>query len=79
MCADASIFSDPELYQVPKEYWFLEDVWLSYYAKVARKWRLEKSHNWLRLIHDTRGLFQARPHRILYRMIKDLRARGWNC
>jgi glycosyltransferase involved in cell wall biosynthesis len=33
MVVDASIFSNDKLFDCPEKYWFIEDLWLSYYAK----------------------------------------------
>jgi glycosyltransferase involved in cell wall biosynthesis len=39
---DASIFAENELFEnLPYEYWYIEDLWLSYFLK-ARGWKLEK-------------------------------------
>jgi hypothetical protein len=35
MVADSGIFTDPGLYACPRRYWFLEDLWLSCFARQA--------------------------------------------
>ena len=38
---DASIFLDEQLYQLPKEMYKIEDLWLSFYCDHFRKWKLK--------------------------------------
>ena len=55
MVADASIFASPVLYACPEQYWFIEDLWLSYCAKTrlgyslvrssAEMWQTEDEHS----------------------------------
>lgn len=43
MVADSQIFTEPKLFECPKKYWFVEDLWLSYFAKHVKGWKLYKS------------------------------------
>lgn len=43
MVCDTAIFADERLFRCPEEYWFCEDIWLSYLASTAFGWRLSKS------------------------------------
>ncbi len=43
MVSDAQVFTDDRLFRCPEEYWFCEDIWLSYFASTALRWRLSKS------------------------------------
>ena len=33
MICDINAFKNPEIFEIPKKYWFIEDLWLSYIAK----------------------------------------------
>lgn len=43
MICDTSIFVEPELFMCPRRFWFVEDLWLSYFADDRLGWRLYKS------------------------------------
>jgi hypothetical protein len=43
MVCDTAIFRDERLFRCRDEYWFCEDIWLSYLASTAFGWRLSKS------------------------------------
>lgn len=44
MICPSKIFQDPRLFsEIPKEYLFIEDLWLSYYSKYEHKYLLQKS------------------------------------
>lgn len=49
---DASIFKEKGLFQCPKEYWFIEDLWLSYYASHILGWKLYKIQAQFQLTRD---------------------------
>jgi hypothetical protein len=52
MICDISIFSNNELFKCPKQYWFIEDLWLSYFAKHKLGWGLYKSGTRMKIVHD---------------------------
>ena len=52
MISDISIFNLDSLYECPKEFWFIEDLWLSYYAITKLKWKLYKSAAEFELLND---------------------------
>jgi cellulose synthase/poly-beta-1,6-N-acetylglucosamine synthase-like glycosyltransferase len=43
MISDAKIFLEPGLFRCPRRFWFVEDLWLSYYADRMMGWSLFKS------------------------------------
>lgn len=43
MVADMSIFMEKELYECPKKYWFIEDLWLSYFSSHKKGYKLLRS------------------------------------
>lgn len=43
MIADMRLFESEGLYKCPKEYWFVEDLWMSFYANHYLKYSLNKS------------------------------------
>jgi hypothetical protein len=49
---DTTIYKEKGLFQCPKEYWFIEDLWLSYYASHVLGWKLYKSKAEIKLIED---------------------------
>jgi hypothetical protein len=55
MIADSSIFTDDALFRCPGKYWFIEDVWLSYFAAAVHGWRLYRSHAEIGLMLDDLG------------------------
>jgi hypothetical protein len=40
---DSRVFTSAGLFDCPKEYWFMEDLWLSYYVQQVLGWELRKS------------------------------------
>ena len=77
MIADAAIFRDPRLFACPRRYWFVDDMWLSYYASHIRGWRLRRSLAEFRFASDgldldlTLGVTKIR-------MFRYLKRRGWD-
>lgn len=43
MIIDKDIFNQDELFNCPDQYWFVEDIWLSFYARHFMKYTLVKS------------------------------------
>lgn len=53
MILDAKIFADNMIFECPKEYWFIEDLWLSYFANSIYKWKLYGSkYDKMKIIED---------------------------
>ena len=52
MLIDSSIFLDERLYDIPKEYIFIEDLWLSYFAKYEHSYKLIGCNIYLQIIND---------------------------
>jgi hypothetical protein len=52
MICDTSIFKEKELFNCPEKYWFIEDLWLSYYAKHILGWTLYKSSAKIKILDD---------------------------
>lgn len=59
MVADASIFTDAALFGCPEQYWFVEDLWLSYYARAVRGWHLVRSHAEIGMIFDGKDQYRS--------------------
>jgi hypothetical protein len=58
MICDTQIFLEPELYRCPRRFWFVEDLWLSYYADHVMGWQLFKSAAVIEKEPDDQGQFQ---------------------
>ena len=58
MICDTSIFKHEDLFKCPKQYWFIEDLWLSYYANHILGWKLYKSGSTIKIIHDNKDQWQ---------------------
>lgn len=58
MICDTQIFLEPELYGCPRRFWFVEDLWLSYYADHVMGWQLFKSAAAIEKEPDDQGQFQ---------------------
>jgi hypothetical protein len=43
MVADTSVFLDERVFRCPIQFWFCEDIWLSYFTSTALGWSLQKS------------------------------------
>lgn len=76
MITDSSIFQDERLFECPKDYWFIEDLWLSYFAQHIYHWRLQRSQACFRFIPDARnqvsGLVSKKSQFLRY-----LKLQGW--
>ena len=76
MVADPRIFADPGLFRCPRRYWFVEDVWLSYYASHVRGWRLRRSRAEFRFAPDEHDI-DTTLWSTKARMFRYLKRRGW--
>lgn len=78
MVLDSKIFSFEELYSCPKEYTFIEDLWLSFYAQHKLKWKMESIEIPLTLVDDGkdqfRGLINKKSEFLKYLVEKE----KWN-
>jgi hypothetical protein len=59
MVADTSVFLDDGVFACPAPYWFIEDLWLSYYARAELGWSLRRSHAEIGMIFDGRNQYRA--------------------
>jgi hypothetical protein len=77
MVAEASVFTDPGLFRCPRRYWFVDDIWLSYYAGHVRSWSLRRSLAEFEFAPDELNidLTLATTKR---RMFRYLKRRGWS-
>jgi hypothetical protein len=57
MVVDTRVFREPGLFRCPKRFWFVEDLWLSYYASHVLSWELMKSHVTLAMDNDGHDQF----------------------
>jgi GT2 family glycosyltransferase len=78
LICDTSIFREPGLFGCPRRFWFVEDLWLSYYADHVLGWRLYKSAAWVDGVADhldqSRALGPTKDR--LFRYL--VRRRGWD-
>jgi hypothetical protein len=77
MVSDARIFRDSDLFRCPRRYWFVEDVWLCYYARHVHGWRLRRSGAEFTFVSDERNI-DATLRATKTRMLKYLKRRGWD-
>ena len=77
MVADASIFTDVGLFACPRRYWFVDDLWLSYYARQIRGWDLRRSLADFRFAADGRDI-DLTLWITKVRMFRYLKRRGWS-
>jgi hypothetical protein len=77
MIADAALFRDPGLFACPRRYWFIEDMWLSYYASHIRGWRLRRSLAEFRFASDDLDL-DLKLGVTKIRMFRYLKRHGWD-
>lgn len=77
MVADATIFRDDALFRCPRRYWFVDDIWLSYYASHIRGWRLRRSLAEFRFAADELDIDLTLAMTKI-RMFRRLKRRGWD-
>jgi hypothetical protein len=61
----------------PRRYWFVEDMWLSYYASHIRGWRLRRSLAEFRFASDSLDL-DLTLGVTKVRMFRYLKRHGWD-
>jgi hypothetical protein len=76
MAADAAVFLDPGLFRCPRRFWFVEDLWLCYFASQLAGYRLAKSPASFEMIEDGRNQFIALGW-VKQRFMAWLLRRGW--
>jgi hypothetical protein len=76
MVADAAVFADPALFRCPRRYWFVDDLWLSYYASHVRGWKLRRAIAEFRFASDWLDL-DLTLGTTKTRMFRYLKRRGW--
>ena len=59
MAADTAVFADPRLFTCPRRYWFLDDVWLSWFAPRFAGYTLLRSTATLEFVEDGLNQFPA--------------------
>jgi glycosyltransferase involved in cell wall biosynthesis len=78
MVIDMSIFEDEGLFDCPKDYWYVEDLWLSFYSNHVHGYKVTKSAAVIKNGDDQHSL---------YKRVKDLKTpflnylvqdKGWN-
>jgi glycosyltransferase involved in cell wall biosynthesis len=76
--ADVRIFHDPRIVDVPEDFRYVDDLWLSYVA-ADRGWALKKSAARFRFFQEGRhGLYRTRaPASVKDVLVRKLRAQGW--
>jgi len=77
MVSDASVFTDPRLFGCPRRYWFVDDIWLSYYAGHVRGWSLRRSRAEFEFVSDELNI-DATLAITKRRMFRYLKRRGWS-
>jgi glycosyltransferase involved in cell wall biosynthesis len=76
MICDTAVFADARLFECPRRFWFVEDLWLSYCADHLLGWTLQKSH--VRVDADEDGLDQFHYlHPTKARLLRHLVRAGW--
>jgi hypothetical protein len=77
MVADASVFTDPGLFRCPRRYWFVDDMWLSFFASHVHGWTLRRSLAEFEFAPD--GLdIDPTLAATKKRMFRYLKRRGWS-
>ena len=77
MICDSSIFLETGLFECPRRFWFVEDLWLSYYADHIMGWRLYKSGARILKEPADHGQFQTLGATKDI-MLRHLVRRGWD-
>jgi len=71
MVCDLDIFKEDALFECPQKYWFIEDLWLSFYANHYKGYILRKSSANFINGSDEHNLFDKVKH-LKSPMVKDL-------
>jgi hypothetical protein len=76
MVADPTIFADPALFRCPRRYWFVDDMWLSFFATHVHGWKLRRSLADFEFANDGQDL-DLTLGMTKIRMFRYLKRRGW--
>lgn len=76
MIADSRVFLEPGLFRCPRRFWFVEDLWLSYFATQVLGWDLVKSNVEFEMGYDGVDQF-VYLHRQKSAFLRHLIASGW--
>jgi hypothetical protein len=57
MAADPAVFADPGLFSCPRRFWFIEDLWLSWYAANVSGYTLLRSGAKMEFVDDSLNQF----------------------
>ena len=76
MVADAAVFTDPALFRCPRRYWFVDDMWLSFFATQIHGWELRRSLANFEFANDGQDL-DLTLAATKVRMFRYLKRRGW--
>ena len=79
MVIDISIFADQKVFDCPKKYWFIEDLWLSYVGYI-RGWKLKGSKAKVYVSHNDgkdMGVWHSGIASLKIEMLEYLRKEGW--
>jgi hypothetical protein len=76
LVADSTIFADPGLFGCPRRYWFVDDIWLSFYASHVRGWALRRSLAEFTFAPDEHDI-DTTLWATKARMFRYLKRRGW--
>jgi hypothetical protein len=77
LVADASIFADPGLFDCPRRFWFVDDLWLSYFAGEVRGWSLRRSLADFSFAADDLDIDTTMVMTKI-RLFRHLKRRGWD-
>lgn len=77
MIADSSVFEERSLFLCPRRYWFIDDIWLSYYAGHVMRWQLRRSCGEFTFARDTLNIDRTLGA-TKARMFRYLKRRGWD-
>jgi hypothetical protein len=77
MICDSTVFLQDAVFRCPRRFWFVEDLWLSYYVDQVLAWPMYKSGARLRIEADEQDQFHL-LHPAKRKFFRYLVRRGWN-
>lgn len=72
LLADAELFKDNDILNIPIKYQFIEDLWLSYYAKYIHIYQLRGCDIWMQINVDNKDQYTTN------RNLRDLKTEFYN-